>query len=123
MNLKLYLSGVILFLILISCTVKKGQEREILFNNNWKFIRAGVENGQSVELNDSGWRILDLPHDYSIEDLPEKEGVKQIGPFSEESAGGASTGHVVGRTAWYRKRADLFNTFLFRQIFDTVIVR
>ncbi len=46
---------------------------------------------------------MDLPHDYSIEDLPAKEGVKQIGPFSEESAGGPSTAHTVGGTAWYRK--------------------
>lgn len=67
-----------------------------------------------MDLNDSNWRTLDLPHDYSIEDLPdqqksqsEKEGVKQIGPFSEMSAGGASTGHTVGGTAWYRKHFTL----------------
>jgi len=32
-----------------------------------------------------------------------KEGVKQIGPFSEMSAGGVSSGHSVGGTAWHRK--------------------
>jgi len=90
--------------LLISCSPQKQSvNREIAFNNDWKFIRSNVANAQNVAFDDSGWRMLDLPHDYSIEDLPEKEGVKQIGPFSEESAGGSSTGHVVGGTAWYRK--------------------
>ncbi len=87
-----------------ACSDKKQTlNREVKFNDNWKFIRSDVTNGQSPELDDSDWRMLDLPHDYSIEDLQVNEGVKQIGPFSEESAGGASTGHVVGGTAWYRK--------------------
>ncbi len=64
--------------------------------------------------DDAAWRTLDLPHDYSIEDLPDrqaglpaKEGIKQIGPFSEASAGGPSTAHVVGGIAWYRKHFTL----------------
>ena len=50
--------------------------------------------------------MLDLPHDWSIEDLPEQIPGKTIGPFSKESEGalnGGSTGHVVGGTGWYRK--------------------
>jgi len=95
---------VILSLFIVSCGKKNAQiQHEISFNNEWKFIRTDIENAQLPEFDDSSWRILDLPHDYSIEDLPEKEGVKQIGPFSEESAGGSATGHVVGGTAWYRK--------------------
>jgi beta-galactosidase len=98
----------LLFLLFISCRVQKdSSEREILFNDNWKFIREDVENAQSADFDDSTWRILDLPHDFSIEDIPGKEGVKQVGPFSEESAGGPSTGHVVGGTAWYRKHFTL----------------
>lgn len=91
-----------------SCSREKEQiNREVNFNNDWKFIRADVENAQALDFDDVSWRTLDLPHDYSIEDLPEKEGVKEIGPFSEESAGGASTGHVMGGTAWYRKHFTL----------------
>lgn len=104
-NLSVCLIG-ILFLF-FSCTQKKSFQREYTFNNNWKFIRADVENAQLAAFDDSEWRTLDLPHDYSIEDLREKEDVKQIGPFSEESAGGSSTGHVVGETAWYRKHFTL----------------
>ena len=82
-------------------------DREILFNSGWKFIRTDFPGAENPEFDDSAWRTLVLPHDYSIEDLPEKEGVKQIGPFSEESEGGISTGHVVGGTAWYRKHFTL----------------
>ncbi|HPF50659.1 MAG TPA: glycoside hydrolase family 2 TIM barrel-domain containing protein [Draconibacterium sp.] len=103
--------AVFFVLLFTSCTTQNQQvNRDSNFNDNWKFIRADVENAQTPAFDDSSWRILDLPHDYSIEDLPEKEGVKQIGPFSEESAGRSSTGHVVGGTAWYRKHFTLDNT-------------
>ncbi|HNQ38039.1 MAG TPA: glycoside hydrolase family 2 TIM barrel-domain containing protein [Prolixibacteraceae bacterium] len=106
MNLRSLLLTLVSGLFLISCA-KSDQPRETLLNAEWKFIRADVENGQDPALDDSSWRSLDLPHDYSIEDLPAEEGVKQMGPFSEKSAGGASTGHVVGGTAWYRKHFTL----------------
>lgn len=106
------ISSFYLFLIFVfifsSCSQNKQLfDREIQSNNDWQFIRSDVENGESPALDDSDWRSVDLPHDYSIEDLQPKEGVKQIGPFSEESAGGPSTGHVVGGTAWYRKHFTL----------------
>ncbi|MDB4584035.1 DUF4982 domain-containing protein [Draconibacterium sp.] len=96
-----------LILFFNSCVRQKSVEREILFNSDWKFIREDVSGAEKLQFNDASWRTLDLPHDYSIEDLPAKEDVKQIGPFSEESAGGASTGHVLGGTAWYRKHFTL----------------
>ncbi len=106
MKLKIlfFLAGIVVVFLLDSCSAKtKLSEREISFNHNWKFIREDVPNAESPGFDDSAWRTVDVPHDYSIEDLPEKEGVKQIGPFSEESVGGPSTGHVVGGIGWYRK--------------------
>lgn len=99
----LFLLATAISLVIVSCRVHKNPERETNFNANWQFIRSDVENAEQPGFDDKKWRTLDLPHDYSIEDLPEKEGVKQIGPFSEESAGGPSTAHTVGGTAWYRK--------------------
>ncbi|PIF05972.1 MAG: glycoside hydrolase family 2 [Draconibacterium sp.] len=96
----------IFFLLFLTFSCSRSEftvDRETNFNNHWKFIRADIEGAENPEFDDSTWRTLDLPHDYSIEDLPEKTGNKQIGPFSDESAGGAATGHVVGGTAWYRK--------------------
>ncbi len=103
-----YLTLSLFILIISSCSNDTGiGEREVSFNNDWKFIRADVENAEVPGFDDAAWRTLDVPHDYSIEDLPENEAVKQVGPFSEESAGGGSTGHVVGGTAWYRKHFTL----------------
>ncbi|HKJ78243.1 MAG TPA: beta galactosidase jelly roll domain-containing protein, partial [Prolixibacteraceae bacterium] len=106
MKTKLFIFSLSL-VFFIACSKTSEIEREINFNNNWKFVRADVQNAKLPEFDDSNWRTIDVPHDYSIEDLPEKEGVKQIGPFSEESAGGKSTGHVVGGTGWYRKHFTL----------------
>ncbi|MGV8096139.1 MAG: glycoside hydrolase family 2 TIM barrel-domain containing protein [Mangrovibacterium sp.] len=96
--------------ILFSCHEEGSEpafERESYFNSDWKFIKGDVPGGYDLHLDDASWRQVDLPHDWSIEDLPGKEGVRQIGPFSEESEGGMSTGHVVGGTAWYRKHFSL----------------
>ncbi|NQU87792.1 MAG: DUF4982 domain-containing protein [Mariniphaga sp.] len=98
---------VFLFLVVIflaACTPKFNDlNREVNFNSGWKFIKADIANAHEISFDETGWRDIVLPHDWSIEDLASKEGVKTIGPFSEESVGAGSTGHVVGGTAWYRK--------------------
>ena len=96
----------LVLLLLFSCsekTQKLSFTRESPFNSGWKFVRGDVADAQSLGFDDSSWRELTLPHDWSIEDLPAKEGVKQIGPFSEESVGGSATGFSVGGVGWYRK--------------------
>lgn len=112
MKIKRYSISFYVFVwMVVSCSTNfEKPEREISFNNNWKFIRDDVADAQFTDFDDSSWRLVDVPHDYSIEDLPEKDGVNQIGPFSEESTGGPSTGHVVGGTAWYRKHFTIDKT-------------
>ena len=104
-NLILISTAIVLFSA--SCTVQKNPERETNLNADWKFVRTDIPGAEQPTFDDADWRKLDLPHDFSIEDLPVKEGVKQIGPFSEESSGGPSTAHTVGGTAWYRKHFTL----------------
>jgi beta-galactosidase len=100
-----------LFLILLatiffaSCTSSNsgfsGTEQN--FDSGWKFKLGNVPHADSAVFDDSGWRTVDLPHDWSIEDLPVVAGKMQIGPFSEASEGKSSTGHTVGGIGWYRK--------------------
>ncbi|HLG40847.1 MAG TPA: glycoside hydrolase family 2 TIM barrel-domain containing protein, partial [Chitinophagaceae bacterium] len=76
------------------------------FDSDWRFIKDSIAGAEQPGFDDSKWRVLDLPHDWSIEDLPEQIPGKTIGPFSKESEGalnGASTAHTVGGTGWYRK--------------------
>src|ERR1043166_5290979 len=76
------------------------------FDADWHFIKDSIAGAELIGFDDSKWRVLDLPHDWSIEDLPEQIPGKTIGPFSKESEGalnGGSTGHTVGGAGWYRK--------------------
>src|ERR1700730_3778421 len=73
------------------------------FNADWRFTRDSVLGAELPGFNDSRWRTLDLPHDWSIEDAPEQIPGKSVGPFSKESPGGMATGHVLGGTGWNRK--------------------
>jgi len=107
-------SALISISLLIDCSGQKrsstvnGRVRD--FDSDWHFMRDSVAGAEKVSFDDSKWRVLDLPHDWSIEDLPEQIPGKTIGPFSQESEGankGASTAHAVGGTGWYRKTFTL----------------
>ena len=77
--------------------------RNLPFDSGWKFLRDSVDGAQNPSFDDSGWRTLDLPHDWSIENYAERDNEDHIGPFTKTSEGGVSTGHVKGGTGWYRK--------------------
>jgi beta-galactosidase len=106
LNFFLILLAVILF---VSCNTQKSDfsKRDQDFDSGWKFNRGDVSGAEVASFDDSQWRILDLPHDWSIEDLPAAESKKQIGPFSEDSPGKGATGHVLGGIGWYRKTFTL----------------
>lgn len=98
-------------------------ERDRIFNEGWKFIRDSLTGAEQPGYDDSQWLALDLPHDWSIADLPGEDTQDQIGPFSKSSPGARSTGFVLGGTAWYRKhfkldKADAGKTAILR--FDGV---
>ena len=83
-------------LILFNASAQSG--RGINFDDDWRFFRGGVERGQRFDFDDSKWRVVDLPHDWSIEDLPGKEG-----PFDIDAISQVSGGFTTGGTGWYRK--------------------
>ncbi|MBN1465054.1 DUF4982 domain-containing protein [candidate division KSB1 bacterium] len=60
-------------------------------NSEWRFHRGDLPDAFQSDFDDSNWRELDLPHDWSIE-----------GPFSPEWASG--TGYLPGGIGWYRKQ-------------------
>ena len=74
-------------------------------------LKKIVLDAAAPSFDDSSWRVLDLPHDWSIEDLPAGQaGLPNqtvdtiVGPFSRSSIGKAATGFTVGGTGWYRKK-------------------
>ena len=81
--------------------------RGALLDFDWRFLRADAPGAEAPGFDDSAWRRLDVPHDWSIEDLPPVNGA-QPSPFDPAlSAGGAATGYVVGGIGWYRKHFTL----------------
>src|ERR1700730_4884571 len=106
------LSFSFIILYFFSACVTQAQHSDIKnrvrpFNSDWRFTKDSVRGTEAPGFDDSNWRILDLPHDWSIEDLPEQIPGKTIGPFSKESPGGMATGHTIGGTGWYRKTFTL----------------
>ncbi len=63
---------------------------------DWAFALGEEPAAVGTEFNDTSWRRLDLPHDWSIEATPD--------PQSPARAGG---GFFPGGIGWYRKRLEL----------------
>jgi beta-galactosidase len=98
-----------LLLVLATASPLAATSRDQSFDSNWRFLRADAPGAENPAFNDSAWRTLDLPHDWSIEDLP--PATNHVGPFApDESAGLEKTGYVVGGIGWYRKHFTLNET-------------
>ena len=48
-------------------------KRENNFDLQWRFLKADAPGAEAAALDDSAWRTVDLPHDWSIEDLPDQQ--------------------------------------------------
>ena len=44
--------------------------REMSFDADWRFLRGDAADAHRPEFDDASWRVMQLPHDWSIEDLP-----------------------------------------------------
>lgn len=62
----------------------------VKINDGWKFRLDSVADYSGVRVKDSGWRVVDLPHDWSVES-----------GMSEDLY--SCTGYLPGGTGWYRK--------------------
>ena len=47
--------------------------RDRPFDDDWRFLRGNAAGAESPSFDDSAWRKLDVPHDWTIEDLPAKK--------------------------------------------------
>ncbi|MCR4824923.1 MAG: DUF4982 domain-containing protein [Bacteroidales bacterium] len=66
------------------------QVRRQLFNFDWKFRLGPLDGAAAPELDDSAWRVLDLPHDFQFEQ-----------PWLETAK--AARGFKPMVEGWYRK--------------------
>ncbi|MCM1200272.1 MAG: glycoside hydrolase family 2 [Bacteroides fragilis] len=84
--------------------------RTIALQENWRFHLGECEDAWYKGYDDSGWREVTVPHDWSVE-----------APFSRTCSSG--TGYLQGGTGWYRTRFTLPEEYRgkrIRLVFDGV---
>ncbi len=75
------------------------------FNLDWQFCLENHTNGHLKDFDESSFRPVDLPHDFSV-DLP----------FDGEEGTG-NTGYKLGGIAWYRKHFEATKEMLQGKVF------
>ena len=102
--------------LMFAAPMSAGAGRKQSFDEGWRFHRGEAINAESVEFDDSKWREVIVPHDFSMESVAYAHDYReqtpewkdwQVGPFSRLSIGDNDTGQTVGGTGWYRKTFTL----------------
>ncbi len=62
------------------------------FNGGWRFHLGDIAEAKTTSFDDQTWRVLRLPHDWSIE-----------GTFSPDAPATVDGGALPGGVGWYRK--------------------
>ena len=78
--------------ILLLSIFASAQRTVVKFNKDWKFYLGDDSAAREIKYNDSNWRTLNLPHDWSIE-----------GSFSEKYPTTFNQGALPAGIGWYRK--------------------
>jgi beta-galactosidase len=73
------------------------------FDRGWRFHLGEAAGAEQSGFEDSGWRALDIPHDWMIEGVPGSDPSKMEGPFDPKSPAGAGGAYLNGGIGWYRK--------------------
>ena len=91
-----------------------GPRQRLSMDLNWSFTRSDPTRAQDPGFDDSGWRVLDVPHDWSIE-----------GPFAETNSTTGAGGFLPAGIGWYRKHFTTPATLKNKQVsvqFDGVFM-
>lgn len=78
--------------VLFSCSSSKKVRENVDFTEGWKFYLGDDSTAYNTQYDDAKWRILDLPHDWSIE-----------ADFSLKNPATPGGGALPGGIGWYRK--------------------
>lgn len=96
------LSFLLMACVSIQAQVSFGEAEQ--FNHGWLFSLSDNAKAAEVAFDDSSWRRLDVPHDWSIE-----------GQLSQDYA--SCTGYLPAGIAWYRKhfthKTNQANTYIY----------
>ncbi|MCX6239750.1 MAG: DUF4982 domain-containing protein [Bacteroidia bacterium] len=92
-SLLLFCVAFILLSLTLQAQKSKETSRNILnFDNDWRFLKDDAKGAEVPTYDDSKWRKLDVPHDWSIE-----------GPYDKENPTSRGGGYLPAGIGWYRK--------------------
>jgi beta-galactosidase len=104
------LAAIILALMAFSITAAAQTSRTTRittsFDADWRFFKGAAQGAEKPEFDDSSWRKLDVPHDWSIE-----------GPFDEKNPTRGAGGFLPAGVGWYRKHFNLPANYSGRRVF------
>src|SRR5437867_4545374 len=85
-------------LILFLCPPLSAESprKTVRFDSNWAFALGDPPSAQSPDFDDSMWRKLDVPHDWSIE-----------GAFDRDALARGAGAFLPTGIGWYRKHFTL----------------
>src|SRR5205814_1826936 len=76
------------------------------FDSDWRFLKEDPAGADKQEFDDTRWRKLDVPHDWSIE-----------GPADEKNPTGQGGGFMPSGVGWYRKHFTVSSDLRDRLVF------
>jgi beta-galactosidase len=76
------------------------------FDSDWLFLKSDAPGADQPAFNDSAWRKLNLPHDWSIE-----------GPFAQSNPSTGLGAWLPSGIGWYRHHFSLPADFAARRVF------
>lgn len=82
----------VLLFCMVFTSCKKDQSTKTPFDFNHKFALSKHLNAEMSGLDASEWRLLDIPHDFSLKH-----------PFDSTHQAGSGGGYIYGDIGWYRK--------------------
>lgn len=101
-KLKIVKRIVYVYLFLISFHThgfSQSRVREIAsFDTGWHFLKSEAVGAEEVTFDDSKWRAINIPHDWSIE-----------GPYDKNNPTNRGGGYLPAGIGWYRKSFSLDN--------------
>ncbi|OQP60531.1 hypothetical protein A3860_33240 [Niastella vici] len=81
-----------LCLLFVSAATAQNSNTKISFDFDWRFALNDQPGAEQPEFDDAKWRVLDVPHDFSIEHA-----------FDSAYTTGPGGGYTYSGIGWYRK--------------------
>lgn len=109
MPLRRFVMASLLPAVLVACSNPSSVRSRESFVGDWRFALAdstGFPDAYEVDYDASGWRLLDLPHDWAIE-----------GDFAQDNPSGVGGGALPGGMGWYRKSFNVSEQDLRGRVF------